>query len=178
MPGLSPSTRPTRSLGVAVVGNERSIQLTPRSLSYAEVAVLNVRSEAKLGRRAAPDDLPFLEDLVQVRDPRERRHEVVAHGQVREHLAPLRNQTEPGLGHAVGGQPMNRAALEADRAGLRRREAHDRADRRGLAHAVAAEQGYHLSRADREAHPEQDLAHAVRGLDRIDGEHQAWSSPR
>ena len=107
-----------------------------------------------------------------------RRHEVLAHGQVREHLAPLRNQTEPGLGHAVGGQPMNRAALEADRAGLRRREAHDRADRRGLAHAVAAEQGYHLSRADREAHPEQDLAHAVRGLDRIDGEHQAWSSPR
>src|SRR5256885_1243214 len=147
MPGLSPSTRPTRSLGVAVVGNERSIQLTPRSLSYAEVAVLNVRSEAKLGRRAAPDDLPFLEDVVQVREP----------------LAPLRNQTEPGLGHAVGGQPMNRAALEADRAGLRRREAHDRADRRGLAHAVAAEQGYHLSRADREAHPEQDLAHAVRG---------------
>src|SRR2546430_9014510 len=77
MPGLSPSTRPTRSLGVAVVGNERSIQLTPRSLSYAEVAVLNVRSEAKLGRRAAPDDLPFLEDVVQVRDPRERRHVLV-----------------------------------------------------------------------------------------------------
>src|SRR5438093_13536038 len=71
MPGLSPSTRPTRSLGVAVVGNERSIQLTPRSLSYAEVSVLNVRSEPKLGRRAAPDDLAFLDDVVPVRDPRQ-----------------------------------------------------------------------------------------------------------
>src|SRR5881409_1342891 len=77
MPGLSPSTRPTRSLGVAVVGNERSIQLTPRSLSYAEVSVLNVRSEPKLGRRAAPDDLAFLDDVVPVRDPRERRHVLV-----------------------------------------------------------------------------------------------------
>src|SRR2546428_4096718 len=74
MPGFSPSTRPTRSLAVAVVGNERSIQLTPRSLSYAQVSVLNVRSESKLGRRSAPDDLPLLEDVVRVRDPGERRH--------------------------------------------------------------------------------------------------------
>src|SRR5437879_13890290 len=74
MPGVSPSTRATRSLAVAVVGNERSIQLTPRSLSYAQVSVLNVRSESKLGRRSAPDDLPLLEDVVRVRDPGERRH--------------------------------------------------------------------------------------------------------
>src|SRR5215510_16198129 len=77
MPGLSPSTRPTRSLGVAVVGNERSIQLTPRSLSYAEVSVLDVRSEPEIGRRAAPDDLSFLEDVMQVGDPRQGRHVLV-----------------------------------------------------------------------------------------------------
>ena len=34
---------------------------------------------------------------------------------------------------------------EADRAGARRRQAHDGADRRGLAHAVAAEQRHHLA---------------------------------
>src|SRR5215469_1753793 len=77
MPGLSPSTRPTRSLGVAVVGNERSIQLTPRSLSYAEVSVPNVRSRPELGGAAAPDDLPLLEDEVPVGDPRERPHVLV-----------------------------------------------------------------------------------------------------
>src|SRR5512138_2911677 len=77
MPGLSPSTRPTRSLGVAVVGNERSIQLTPRSLSYAEVSVLDVHSEPEIGRGAAPDDLSFLEDVVSVGDPRQGRHVLV-----------------------------------------------------------------------------------------------------
>src|SRR5882724_13056048 len=77
MPGLRPSTRPTRSLGVAVVGNERSIQLTPRSLSYAEVPMLDVRVGPKLGGRSAPDDPPLLEDVVRVRDPGERRHVLV-----------------------------------------------------------------------------------------------------
>src|SRR5262245_7266857 len=77
MPGLSPRTRPTRSLGVAVVGNARSIQLTSCSLSYAEVAVLDVRAGLELGRSTAPDDLAFLEDVVRVRDPREGRHVLV-----------------------------------------------------------------------------------------------------
>src|SRR4030095_10337655 len=77
MPGFSPSTRPTRSLGVAVVGNERSIQLTPRSLSYAEVSVANVRSEPELAGRAAPDDLPLLEDVVRVGDARQSGHVLV-----------------------------------------------------------------------------------------------------
>src|SRR3989442_12041689 len=77
MPGLSPSTRPTRSLGVAVVGNARSIQLTACSLSYAEVPVLNVCPSAELGRRSRPDDPALLEDVVRVRDAGERAHVLV-----------------------------------------------------------------------------------------------------
>src|SRR5438132_4749764 len=72
IPGLSPSTRPTRADGVAVFGNAGSIQLTPASLSHAEVAVLDLRARAEPGRGAAPDDLALLEDVVSVGDPRQR----------------------------------------------------------------------------------------------------------
>src|SRR5207249_9447732 len=56
MPGLSPSTRPTSSDTVAVFGNVGSIQLTPVSLSHAQVAVMDVLAGPELGRGAAPDD--------------------------------------------------------------------------------------------------------------------------
>src|ERR671930_3422 len=72
MPGLSPSTRPTRPDTVALFGNSGSIQLTPASLSHAEVAVLDVRAGTELPRGAAPDDLALLEDVVSVSDPRQR----------------------------------------------------------------------------------------------------------
>src|SRR5213083_337902 len=72
MPGLSPSTRPTSSDTVAVFGNVGSIQLTPVSLSHAQVAVMDVLAGPELGRGAAPDDLALLEDVVRVGDPRQR----------------------------------------------------------------------------------------------------------
>src|SRR2546426_12342196 len=75
MPGLSPSTRPTSWDTVAVFGNAGSIQLTPASLSHAEVTVLDVRACTELGRGAAPHDLALLEDVVSVGDPRQRRSE-------------------------------------------------------------------------------------------------------
>jgi hypothetical protein len=50
---------------------------------------------------------------------------------------------------------------EADRAGLRPEQPHDRAHGRGLAHAVAAHQGHDLAFADAERDAEQDLAGAV-----------------
>src|SRR5262249_61358250 len=78
-PGVSTRTRPTRSLGVAVVGNARSIQLTTCSLSYAEVSVLNVCPSDELGRRSRPDDPALLEDVVRVRDAGERAHVLVGH---------------------------------------------------------------------------------------------------
>src|SRR5213593_607959 len=124
MPGFSPSTRPTRSLAVAVVGNERSIQLTPRSLSYAQVSVLNVRSEPKLGRRSAPDDLPLLEDVVRVRDPGERRHVFVDD----EDRLPPRLQAfhaAPDLGADERREPFRRL-VEDDQARVRHQRASDR----------------------------------------------------
>src|SRR5256712_1085255 len=68
MRGLSPSTRPTSSDTVAVFGNSGSIQLTPASLSHAQVAMLDVLQDSELGRGAAPDDLALLEDVVRVGD--------------------------------------------------------------------------------------------------------------
>src|SRR5215470_9028857 len=107
MPGLSPRTRPTRSLGVAVVGNERSIQLTPRSLSYAEVSVLNVRAGPEFGRRAAPDGPALLEDVVPVRDPRERRHVLVDdQDRLAGRLEPF--DAAPDLGAHQRRQPLGR----------------------------------------------------------------------
>ncbi|KAG1223595.1 hypothetical protein G6F68_020298 [Rhizopus microsporus] len=50
------------------------------------------------------------------------------------------------------------------------------AQQRGLAHAVAAQQGHDLPRADLQVHAEQDLAGAVAALGRFDGEHHAVSS--
>src|SRR6266571_4049602 len=80
MPGLSPSTRPTRGVRVAVRGNALSIQLmgsdrTPDTLlrrSDPEVAVLDVLARGEIRGGAAPDDAPLLEHVVGIGDPGER----------------------------------------------------------------------------------------------------------
>src|SRR4029453_4555985 len=124
MPGLSPSTRPTRSLGVPGVGNERSIQLTPRSFSYAEVSVLNVRSEPKVRRGAAPDDLPLFEEVVQVRDPRECGHVLVDdQDRLPPGLEPF--HAAPDLGANQGGETLGRL-VEDDEGRVRHQRAADR----------------------------------------------------
>ena len=63
-----------------------------------------------------------------------------------------------------GGAPAIGAALEADLAGLDGQQAHEGADRGGLAHAVAAHQAHNLARADGEVDAEQHLRFAVAGL--------------
>src|SRR6267142_2212849 len=75
MPGLSPSTRPTSEVGVAVRGNAESIQLTRES--YSEIPVLNVGARAELGRGAAPHHPPLLQHVVMIGQPRERLHVLV-----------------------------------------------------------------------------------------------------
>jgi hypothetical protein len=55
---------------------------------------------------------------------------------------------------------------------------HQRAHRRGLAHAVAAEQGDDLALADVEADIEQHLAGAIGRLQVAHAQHQASPSPR
>src|SRR5205085_5910151 len=68
MPGLSPSTRPTRSLGVAVVG-KGGAAISVRS--YAEEAMLHVNARPQLGRGAIPHHAPLLEHVVVIAEPRD-----------------------------------------------------------------------------------------------------------
>ena len=66
---------------------------------------------------------------------------------------------------------MQLLAVERRAAAARRQQTHQGADRRGLAHAVAAEQRHDLAGADVEAHVEQHLRGAVAGCEFFDREH-------
>src|SRR2546426_9830187 len=124
MPGFNPRTRPTSSLGVAVVGKERSIQLTPRSLSYAEVPVLDVLAAAELGGRSAPDDLALLEDVVPVGNPGERPHILVDdQNRLAARFEPF--HAAPDFGANQGCQPLRRL-VEDEKARVRHQRATDR----------------------------------------------------
>ena len=72
--------------------------------------------------------------------------EIFARREIGKNLAPFRHQADAELGHAVSRQRTNFGAVETDRAGRRRSQPHDRAHRRGLAHAVAAHQRHHFAR--------------------------------
>src|SRR5437879_2365910 len=124
MPGLSPSTRPTSWDTVAVFGNAGSIQLTPASLSHAEVAVLDVRACTELGRGAAPHDLALLEDVVSVGDPRQRGHVLVD----QQDRLPARlevGQAPPDLRPDEWREPLRRL-VEDEQARVRHERAPDR----------------------------------------------------
>src|SRR5262249_41719539 len=92
-------------------------------------------------------------------------HEVLAHREVRKDLPALGHHRDAEPTDPIGCEPLDRLAAEAHRAPTRRREPEDRSHGRGLAHAVATEQRRHLACAHREAHAEQHLARAIRGLD-------------
>ena len=93
------------------------------------------------------------------------RDQIFARGEIGKYLAALGHEADAELGDAVGGQVADVGAVEPDRARGRRRQAHDRAHRRGLAHAVAAEQRHHFAGRDRKRDAEQHPAQAVAGLD-------------
>src|SRR5207237_4704514 len=76
------------------------------------------------------------------------RDQVFAHRQVREYLSSLGDEAEPRLRNPIGGQSGKWLAVEANRAGPRRGDAHDRFDGRCFAHAVAPEQAHYLRGAD------------------------------
>ena len=94
-----------------------------------------------------------------------RRDQILAHGQVRENLPPLRHQAKAEPGDAVGWQVMDRRAAESDRAALRAQDAHDRRQCRRFAHAIAAEQGHDFAGPDSELDPEQHSAVAIAGFE-------------
>src|SRR5262247_213947 len=106
IPGLSPSTRPTRSLGVAVVGKFGSIQLMVCLRSRdAEIAALDVLVRFETGRRALVDDLALAHHVYAVRD-RERQVIVLLDEEDRE-AAPLEPLDDPpDLSHHDRGQSL------------------------------------------------------------------------
>src|SRR6267143_415814 len=106
-----------------------------------------------------------------------RGEEVFTHGKVGKHLAALGHQAEAGLRYAVGRQVLYRLSFEADGSRPGRRDPHYRAHRRGLAHAVASEQGHYLPGVDFEADSEKHLAASIRRLQVAHFEHQS-PSPR
>src|SRR3546814_11161924 len=92
----------------------------------------------------------------------------LAHLEIGENLPAVRHEADAYLGDAVAGQAADVAAAETDGALRGRSQPHDRADRGGLAHAVAAHERDHLAGIDGKAHAEQHLAAAVEGVDGVD----------
>src|SRR5262245_13857792 len=101
LPGLSPSTRPTRSLGVAVVGKGAAIS----ARSYAEVAMLHVRARPQLGGGAVPDHAALLQHIVVIGQPRDRL-DVLVDQQNRETALLETRQTRPDLCAHERRQPL------------------------------------------------------------------------
>src|SRR5215218_5027848 len=106
------------------------------------------------------------------------RDEVLVHGERREHLPALGHEADAALGDPVWCEPGERAPLEDDLAAARRNQPHDGVDRRGLAHAVAAQERHDLAGPDRKRDVEQHLRGAVGGLEVRDGQHYSLSPPR
>ncbi len=79
---------------------------------------------------------------------------------------------------ASGVRPAIGCPAKATLPPRRRRQAHHRADGRGLAHAVAAEQRDDLALAHFEVDIEQHLAASVAGLQALNLQHHASPSPR
>ncbi len=77
------------------------------------------------------------------------------------------------------GKPRDVGAVEHDAAGARRRQPEDRADQRGLAGAVGAEQAGDAAGLDRERDALQHVGLVVGGVDALDFEHAAHhATPR
>ena len=117
---------------------------------------------------------PPLAGLSRVLDAK---HQVLPHRQARKDIAMLRNVAEAEMGDSVARQARDVGALEFDRA-LRRHLAHDGLDGRGAADTVAAEQADDLAGIDVHIDALQDMALAVIGVQILDLQHQAASSPR
>src|SRR6266478_6139210 len=109
------------------------------------------------------------------------RDQVLAHAQVGEDLASLRDQCDAAARDAVGALPLDALPAEADGSAPRRGEPHDRAHRRRLSRAVTPEQRRHFACADREVEAEQHLARPICGFEFFHLEqlaHTIESSPR
>ena len=96
--------------------------------------------------------------------------EVLPDRELGKDAAVLGHEADAHAADAVRPEPRDVAALPHHPAAGRRRQADDRAHGRGLADAVAADQGDALAGMDLERHAEQDLAQAVGGVDGLDSQ--------
>ena len=108
--------------------------------------------------------------------------QVLAHREIGKALAAFGHDGHAGAGDAVGGPAGNVLPGKHHAAGAQGQLAQQRAKQRGLAHAVAAQQGDDLAGLDAEVHAEQHLAGSVAALHGLHFEHHApsftSSSPR
>src|SRR5215467_4076583 len=107
--------------------------------------------------------------------------QVLAHRERREDAAALRHQAHPAARDLVGGQMRDVLAAQPNATAPGWREADDRADERGLADAVAAEDRDDLTALDAQGDTLQDVALAVVGVDVLDVKHRRcrdrWRRP-
>ncbi len=93
---------------------------------------------------------------------------------------PLSSGAQPRPSWAISwvGRPWISLAAEGDAPGAGAEIAHDRAQRGGLARAIAADQADDLALADLERDAAQDVAGLDVDVDAVDREHQAGSGSR
>src|SRR5919106_2423592 len=91
--------------------------------------------------------------------------EVLPHRQVGEDPAVFGHEADAGPRHPVWRPARDVGAFPHHPAGLRRREADDRAHGRGLADTVASEQAYALAASDLDRDAEEHARQAIGGLD-------------
>jgi hypothetical protein len=104
--------------------------------------------------------------------------DVLLHRHGREDHAALRHVGEALGDPGMALEPGHVRALDLDRPGLDRHEAHQGLHQGGLAHAVAAHHGDDLAGRHREGQPVQDLALAVGGVQVLDGERRRGGRDR
>ncbi|MCY1359950.1 hypothetical protein D9M69_465550 [compost metagenome] len=96
--------------------------------------------------------------------------EVFFHRERGEHLALLRHPAQPRAHALVRGPARDVGALPADRALHHAGVAHQRFEQRGLAHAVAPEDGQAFAGPQREVEAVEDHGVAVAGGDAVEGQ--------
>src|SRR5262249_53528048 len=116
------------------------------------------------------EDLVDLVDRHAARPHHRWQQEVLLDIEAGEDAALLRAIGDAELGDAVRRPSDQLLAAEIDRAAALADDAHDRAERRRLAGAVAPEERHDLALADLERHTVEDVALAVPGVQPLDAE--------
>jgi len=143
--------------------------------SFCELALLNLRPGGRFvldlpGPEMLPDLAACWPDCGGAEDGR-RHAQILQHGQRREDLAPLRHIADAETRASIGRQVRHIPALELHLSAGGAHSADEGLQKRGLAHAVVAEDAYELALGDCKGDAVQDLDAPVSGGKVGDGEH-------